>query len=144
MKIIIPILIALLSLTCASSKPYGERHYGKIAGQVVSELNEPIPGASIIIDKSSVGTAADYNGYFCIDHVLPGIYSIIGKTVGFRTMIAESLTVIADSISIQKFTLETLQGLDVIDLHVKADHKIVPHYSACESKKVNEKIKIAE
>ncbi|MFB6340823.1 SusC/RagA family TonB-linked outer membrane protein [Saccharicrinis sp. FJH62] len=53
----------------------------KISGTVVDETNEPIPGVTLIVKGTSVGTVTDINGNFSIEVPVDGI--LLVSSVGF-------------------------------------------------------------
>ncbi len=58
---------------------------GKLAGQVVdATTNEPLVGATVLIEGTSMGAATDLNGRFVILNVPPGSYSLKATAVGYR------------------------------------------------------------
>ena len=67
---------------------------GKIAGRVVDKNSgDPLPGANILIESTSLGTATDFDGYFSILNVKPGQYNLKVSMVGFSTVIIEGVQV---------------------------------------------------
>ncbi|PKL88178.1 MAG: hypothetical protein CVV23_11645 [Ignavibacteriae bacterium HGW-Ignavibacteriae-2] len=58
---------------------------GKLAGKVVDrDLNEPIIGANIIIEGTYLGAAADLDGYYYINNIPPGEYTVLVSAVGYK------------------------------------------------------------
>ncbi|MGZ3766633.1 MAG: SusC/RagA family TonB-linked outer membrane protein [Mucilaginibacter sp.] len=58
---------------------------GGIKGKVVDEANQPLPGASVIIDGSTIGAQTDANGNYSISAVKAGNYTLSAKFVGYVT-----------------------------------------------------------
>lgn len=59
---------------------------GTIAGKVVDVQNqEPIIGANVVIQGTSVGAASDLDGNFTIPNVKPGTYVIVVSFVTYKT-----------------------------------------------------------
>ncbi|CUU03789.1 Carboxypeptidase regulatory-like domain-containing protein, partial [Candidatus Kryptobacter tengchongensis] len=70
--------------------------YGKIAGKVVDkETKEPLPGASIVIQGTTLGAAADVNGNYVILNVPAGVYTVVASYVGYQTVTVSGVQVIA-------------------------------------------------
>jgi len=69
---------------------------GKIIG-TVSDINsgEPLPGANVIIEGTSLGTAADINGNLLILNVAPGKHRIKASYIGYHDQIIENIRVSA-------------------------------------------------
>ena len=57
---------------------------GQIAGQVIDKkTGEPLQGVNIVVRNTSFGTASDYDGYFLIQKIPPGIYTLEASMVGY-------------------------------------------------------------
>lgn len=81
--------------------------YGKVAGRVVDKENgEPLPGANVIIEGTTLGAASDADGYFTILQVLPGKYSVVVQMIGFRKTRQTDVRVRVDLTSTVNFSLE--------------------------------------
>ena len=70
---------------------------GKIAGRIV-EANSgmPVPGATIRIDGTTLGDAADQDGYYSIINVKPGTYTLVASMVGYAALRIENVEVSVD------------------------------------------------
>lgn len=55
----------------------------EVKGRVLDENGDPMPGATVVVDKSSVGTVADVDGYFSIS--VPVGSSLKISSIGFKT-----------------------------------------------------------
>ena len=70
---------------------------GFITGKILdSETNEPLPGANIVILGTLYGASADLNGYFFIQRVPPGRYSIRVSMIGYRSITKKDVSVTND------------------------------------------------
>src|SRR6185312_14220106 len=56
---------------------------GGIKGKVVDENNQPLPGAAVSIDGTTVGSSTDVNGGYVITHLKPGTYTLTAKFLGY-------------------------------------------------------------
>ncbi len=56
-----------------------------IRGNVLSETGDPLPGASVSLQKTNLGTHSDLDGSFMIDLVPQGNYIFVVSFVGFET-----------------------------------------------------------
>ncbi|MDZ7267129.1 MAG: TonB-dependent receptor [candidate division KSB1 bacterium] len=57
---------------------------GKIAGRVVDKTSKaPLPGASVQLEGTTLGAAADHNGAFVILNIPPGTYSARVNFIGY-------------------------------------------------------------
>ena len=67
---------------------------GVVKGRVFdSKNNEPIPFANVVIWKTSIGTAADENGYFRIENVPLGFNRLEVSSIGYTTKLSEEFMV---------------------------------------------------
>jgi len=81
---IIFLLISTLSFT----------QVGQISGRVFNEINnEALPFSNIYIEDTGIGASSDYDGYFILSGLKPGIYRITVSSLGFDTQISEEVQV---------------------------------------------------
>ena len=67
---------------------------GKIVGTIMEqETGEILPGASVLIEGTTMGAAADVNGDFLILNVSPGLYRLRVEMLGFATVIVGDVVV---------------------------------------------------
>ncbi|NOY61119.1 MAG: TonB-dependent receptor [Calditrichaeota bacterium] len=78
------IIIAVFILSGNPAELYA-RISGKIVGKVTdAKTGEPLPGANIIIEGTSLGAATDIKGKYIIPGLNPGNYTIIVKYIGYK------------------------------------------------------------
>ena len=87
-----------------------------IVGGIVSDMDgEPLVGATVMIDETSLGAMTDTNGEYVIAGVSPGSYSVTASMVGRTTSRMDGVRVVADQLSRIDFNLsEDPTGLTVI------------------------------
>src|SRR5690554_2246211 len=102
---LICLFLSLSILTIASDSPTDIHQARAIRGVVIEQsTNEPLPGVSVYIEGTSIGTVTDANGEY--DFNVPSedvvlVFSFIGKTMerrlvgGFPVMIITMLVVIS-------------------------------------------------
>ena len=98
---------------------------GKIAGVVVdAETGEGLPGANVLIDGTSLGSATDAEGYFVIIKVSPDIYNVQARMMGYENVTKTHVEVTADHTTRIRFELKTtvIPGTGIT---VKADAEII-------------------
>ena len=79
---------------------------GKIDGRVISaETGNPIPGANVLIEGTTMGAAADMDGRFSILNVRPGTYTVRASAIGYQTMVMQEVRVSIDLTTDLKFEL---------------------------------------
>jgi len=90
---------------------------GKIAGRVIDkETKEPLIGANVFIEGSSVGAATDLNGEFFIINIPPGNYLLNIQMIGYVKFQARDLRVSVNRTSYinAELTPTVLEGETII------------------------------
>ncbi|MFB0515678.1 MAG: TonB-dependent receptor domain-containing protein [Candidatus Neomarinimicrobiota bacterium] len=105
LRLIIPFLaVSIVSISFAGTT-------GKVAGVVKDrETGEPLIGANVIIDGTTLGAATDVSGNFVILNVPPGTYNVRAMMIGYQTMVAQGIIVSIDLTTTVDFEL----GVEVI------------------------------
>ena len=106
------LLIALCALWVALSSaayatPAGSFAPGKITGRITdAATGEGFPGATVRLEDTTVGAAADLDGYYTILNVRPGTYTMVVSMIGFKTVRVEGVLVESDRTTTLDFELE--------------------------------------
>ncbi len=58
---------------------------GGITGKVVDDTNQPVPGAAVSVDGTTIGASTDVNGNYTI-YLKAGTYSITAKFLGYNPL----------------------------------------------------------
>ncbi|MBL7095958.1 TonB-dependent receptor [candidate division KSB1 bacterium] len=67
---------------------------GKIAGKVTDAISEEaLVGANVLIEGTSYGAAAGFNGEFFIINVPPGVYTLRIQMMGYETVLYQDVNV---------------------------------------------------
>jgi outer membrane receptor for ferrienterochelin and colicin len=70
---------------------------GKIIGVVTDKATgEPLPGANVVVEGTSIGAASDLSGTYIILNVPPGVYSLTASMMGYKERIVENVRVSID------------------------------------------------
>ncbi len=80
---------------------------GKISGKVFDSNGTPIIGANIIIEGTTMGAAADLDGYFFIINVPSGTYKVKASAVGYASQIMEHVQVASGLTTKLDFNFQT-------------------------------------
>jgi TonB-linked SusC/RagA family outer membrane protein len=56
---------------------------GSITGKVIDETNQSLPGASVSIDGTTLGSTTDANGNYTLTNINPGTYTLSAKFIGY-------------------------------------------------------------
>ncbi len=69
---------------------------GKIIGKIFDKTNnEPLIGSVVLIEGTSIGTQANFDGEYEISNLAPGTYKLVFKYVSYETKVVEGITVTA-------------------------------------------------
>ncbi|MFQ5798675.1 MAG: carboxypeptidase-like regulatory domain-containing protein [Bacteroidota bacterium] len=94
----------LFLLIPASS--FTQQMVGKISGYVHDKkTNEALPGANVIIKGTTIGAAADIEGYFFILNVPPGRYTVEASMMGYVRTSVENVLVTVNQTTEVNFDL---------------------------------------
>ena len=70
---------------------------GKISGRVIdAKTREPIPSVNIVIEGTNFGTATHIDGFYVINNVPPGVYTLVVSAIGYEKKIIKNVKVSAD------------------------------------------------
>lgn len=106
-KLFLLILIFLMRVTAFSQQAQNTKSLGRIRGQVVDETTQnPLVAANILIESTRLGTAADTEGKYLIEHVLPGIYNVRFMMMGYETRVVNNVVVNPGRTTWQKIELK--------------------------------------
>ncbi len=90
------LLIAPLLLTVLCTSSYAGTT-GKLAGKVTdAQTGEPVVGATILLQGTSMGAATDINGYYYVDYIPPGDYTVSISAVGYQKVVVNEVPIKID------------------------------------------------
>ncbi len=138
-KSIIFLILCLFSM--AFSQGLSKDFNGKLSGSVFdAEYQEPLEYANIVLYRKTdsvqvTGTITDYNGYFQLNGIRPGMYYMEISFMGFNTHIIKDLNIATDnpevyvgSISLEPSIL-AVEGAEVVSerplMSYEIDKKVV-------------------
>ena len=93
---------------------------GKITGIIVDKkTHEPLAGANVQIEGSSLGAASDADGYFVIVNVPVGTYVVSASMLGYRTVRKKKVAISSDFTTTVNFqlspsVLESEESIEVV------------------------------
>ncbi|MBN1542112.1 TonB-dependent receptor [candidate division KSB1 bacterium] len=80
---------------------------GKITGRVVDQsTGDPLPGANVFLENTTMGAATDLDGNFVILNVPPGVFTVRARMIGYTDMRVEGVVVRIDLTSTVNFSLQ--------------------------------------
>ncbi|MDZ7262148.1 MAG: TonB-dependent receptor [candidate division KSB1 bacterium] len=81
---------------------------GKLVGKVTDATNkEPLPGANVILEGTTMGAAADLDGNYLVLHIPPGVYTLKATMIGYQSMRVENVRISVDLTTTINFQLKT-------------------------------------
>ncbi len=99
-------VISCLLLFCVGSLLYGGTT-GKIAGRVIgTDTGDPLMGANVFIENTSLGAATDADGEYYIINIPPGTYNVKVQMMGYITQRVENIRVTVDLTTQLNFDLD--------------------------------------
>ena len=79
---------------------------GKLEGRIVdTETGEPLPGANVMILETTMGSAADVNGYYLMLNIPPGKYQVRAEVIGYASMSVVDVLINGDLTTTIDFSL---------------------------------------
>ena len=109
--------ILLLAVSCCAVFSAWAGTTGKVAGKVTdAESGDPIIGAAVMIEGTSLGAAANVNGDYFILNLPPGTVNIRVTAIGYTPKTVQEIQIISDQTSTVNFSLapESLLGEEVV------------------------------
>ncbi len=97
MKKFLPSLVLCSLLLSSALSPVFGGVTGKIAGKVSdSESKEALIGITIMIQGTSIGAATNTDGFYVINNIEPGLYTLSFSGVGYQKKIVTNVRVSSD------------------------------------------------
>ena len=105
---------------------------GKLRGTITDrESGEPLIGANVIIDGTSLGASTDINGEYIILSVPPGVYTVKASYIGYAAVTISNIRVSSNITTTQDIKLSStaiqVQAVEVVadPLPRSAEHSLV-------------------
>jgi outer membrane receptor protein involved in Fe transport len=90
---------------------------GKLSGRITdSQTGDAVVGASVIIQGTYLGAAADMDGYYYINNIPPGNYTVIVSSIGYEKVIINKVPIKIDltyELDV-KLNPQTIKGQEVV------------------------------
>jgi hypothetical protein len=98
---------------------------GKIRGKVIDrETKEPLPGANVVIEGTTLGASADLNGQFVILNVPVGGYTLRCAFIGYRAVTVSGVRVSVDLTTEINFDMPA-EAVEVGEISIVAERPLV-------------------
>jgi Ca-activated chloride channel family protein len=91
--------------------------FGQITGTIIDSLTgDPLVGANVILEGTSIGASTDINGEYKITHVPAGLHKVVAMYIGYKRQMIGSVAVKSDSSLRLDFQLppQKIEGMAVI------------------------------
>ena len=117
---------------------------GKITGRITDEsTGRPLPGANIIIEGTTMGAAADANGYYFIINVPPGTYVLKASMMGYTPMVKTNVVVNIDlttrvNFKLSPTVLEAAKPITVVATRPMVELDVTSGSARISSREINE------
>ncbi|MEP0546309.1 MAG: TonB-dependent receptor [Rhodothermales bacterium] len=95
----------VLMLLLATPLAAVAQNTGRLAGVVVDDLGDPLPGANVILEGTQLGAATDIDGNYFIIGVPVGTYDVTASFVGYQTQTVEAVQISSGYTTEQSFEL---------------------------------------
>ena len=94
---------------------------GKISGKIIdSKTGETLPGASILIEGTTMGGASDFDGNYMISVVPPGVYTVVCRYVSYADKKVQGVMVKPSEVTTINFSLEEPKGDTLMEVVIAA------------------------
>ena len=98
---------------------------GKIAGRVVdASTNEPLVSANVVVQGTTLGSATDVDGFYTINGIPPGTYSVVVNYIGYRKFTMTNVRVNIDLTTRVDVKLQP-EAIQVGEVIVRAERPLV-------------------
>ncbi|MCY4158368.1 MAG: carboxypeptidase-like regulatory domain-containing protein [Bacteroidetes bacterium] len=115
------VLLLILSVLPATALA---QNTGKISGQITdATTGETLPGASVVIVGTTLGTAADLDGNYFIIGVPVGTYTVQAQFVGFQTQTTVGVEINAGYTRELNFELQS--GIELEELVIEYERPLI-------------------
>jgi outer membrane receptor protein involved in Fe transport len=117
--------LAVVALSLGASGLWAQGTTGKIEGSVVDATGSPVAGAQVVIVGTAAGAVSADNGYFFINNVPAGVYTLRAQFIGYQPSEVRNVRVLADQTLTVNFTMARAVELGAITVTVQ-QNPIVP------------------
>ncbi|NUO81756.1 TonB-dependent receptor [candidate division KSB1 bacterium] len=98
---------------------------GKLRGRITDkDSGEPLIGASVVLDGTTLGASADLNGDYVVLGVPPGVYTVKVSYIGYQALSVSNVRVSANLTTTQDYQLKS-SAIEVGAMEVVAERPLV-------------------
>lgn len=117
--------LAVVLLAFGATGLWAQGTTGKIEGTVTDPNGQPVAGAQVIIVGTAAGAVTGSTGYYFINNVPAGVYTLRAQMIGFSPNEVRNARVLAEQTLTVNFNLSTATVLGAISVTVQ-QNPIVP------------------
>ncbi len=100
-------LFLFIAVLCVCLGVANASNTGKVSGKVIdAETGQPLPGANVILEGTTLGSSTDIDGRYVILNVPPGIYTVAASFIGYQRMRVTDTRVSVGFTTTVNFTLK--------------------------------------
>lgn len=94
------VVLSIILFITASSFSQDDKKGGIVGKLTDRETNgEPLPFANVILKDSNTGTTTDFDGFFSLDNLEPGTYTVVFSFVGYEIVEVPKVRIIAGKLT---------------------------------------------
>jgi hypothetical protein len=117
--------LLLLLLLSVAMIPEAAAQTGKLAGTITDGGDgNPLPGVTVVLDGTTLGTVADSEGRYTVIGIVPGVYTVRFTFIGYSPTVVENVSITSD----RTLTLDATMNETVLqagELLVTAERPVV-------------------
>ncbi|SDM76584.1 Outer membrane receptor proteins, mostly Fe transport [Catalinimonas alkaloidigena] len=110
----------LLMLVCAGSGFAQVPLTARLEGHIHTTDQQPLPGATLLLNATRWGTAADLDGFYQLHSVPPGRYEVVVSSMGYVTRTEEVTLQAGQTLSLDVALQEASTELDAVTVFGKS------------------------
>lgn len=118
-------LLAVVALAVGAQTLWAQGTTGKVEGSVIDPSGQPVAGAQVLVRGTSLGAVTNSAGYYFINSVPVGTYTLMSVYIGFQPNEVRNVRVLADQTLTVNFELQSAVELGTITVTV-SQNPIVP------------------
>jgi len=119
------VLLAVVALAVGAQTLRAQGTTGKVEGSVSDPSGQPVAGAQVLVRGTSLGAVTNSSGYYFINNVPAGTYTLMAVYIGFQPNEVRNVRVFADQTLTVNFNLQSAVELGAITVTVQ-QNPIVP------------------
>jgi outer membrane receptor for ferrienterochelin and colicin len=119
------VALAVAGLALGANGLWAQGTTGKIEGAVTDPSGQPVAGAQVVIVGTAAGAVTSDRGYYFINNVPSGVYSLRAQFIGYQPAEVRNVRVLSDQTITVNFDLQSAVALGAITITVQ-QNPIVP------------------